>query len=346
MQQHSAAGGGAWERIPSTRLGSLEVSRLGLGGMVLTRSFGQPDQAESRATLDLALDLGVTFLDTADSYAAGENETFIGHAIAGRRDRVVLASKFGLVPGPDGRMEINGRPDYIKASCERSLTRLGTDRLDLYYQHRVDPAVPIEETVGAMARLVAEGKVLHLGLCEVSVAQLRAAHAVHPITAVESEWSLWARQIENEVLGTARQLGVGIVPYSPLGRGFLAGAIRRETAVGADDLRGPDPRLHGENLQRNLALVAALEELAGARGSTPAQLALAWLLAQGDDVVPIPGVEKRELLRQNLGALRIELSDDELTGLNGTFAPGVASGNPDATLLREGVALTDSGEEV
>jgi aryl-alcohol dehydrogenase-like predicted oxidoreductase len=307
--------------------------------MVLTRSFGEPDQAESRATVDLALALGVTFLDTADSYAGGENETFIGQAIAGRRDQVVLASKFGLVPTPHGQIAINGRPEYVKTSCEGSLFRLGTDRIDLYYQHRVDPAVPIEETVGAMAELVREGKVRHLGLCEVSAAELRAAHAIHPITAVESEWSLWARQIEGEFLAAARALGVGIVPYSPLGRGFLAGAIRRQEALGADDLRGPDPRLQGDNLRRNLTLVEALEELAAAKDATPAQLALAWLLAQGDDVVPIPGVEKRELLLQNVGAVRVELTPDELARLDRTFAPGVASGNPDATLLRQGVAL-------
>jgi aryl-alcohol dehydrogenase-like predicted oxidoreductase len=313
--------------------------------MVLTRSFGEPDQAESRATVDLALDLGVNFLDTADSYAAGENEIFVGRAIAGRRDRVVLASKFGLIPGPDGRVEINGRPRYVKASCERSLTRLGTDRLDLYYQHRVDPSVPIEETVGAMAELVAEGKVRHLGLCEVSVAQLRTAYAVHPITAVQSEWSLWARQIELELLAVARELGVGLVPYSPLGRGFLAGAIRGEGTIGADDLRGPDPRLHGDNLQRNLALVQMLEELAVARNATPAQLALAWLMAQGEDVVPIPGVERRQLLSENIKALRLELSAVDLARLDRTFSPGVASGNPDATLLREGVALTRQGED-
>jgi aryl-alcohol dehydrogenase-like predicted oxidoreductase len=225
------------------------------------------------------------------------------------------------------------------------LARLGTDRLDLYYQHRVDPAVPIEETVGAMAELVAEGKVLHLGLCEVSVAELRAAHAVHPIAAVESEWSLWARQIENDFLAAARALGAGIVPYSPLGRGFLAGAIRREDVLSSDDLRGPDPRLHGDNLRRNLALVAALEELAAAKRATSAQMALAWLLAQGDDVVPIPGVEKRDLLRQNIEAVHLRLTRADLAWLDETFAPGVASGNPDATLLRDGVALVRDGQD-
>jgi aryl-alcohol dehydrogenase-like predicted oxidoreductase len=303
--------------------------------MVLTRSFGQPDEAESIATLQLALDLGVTFLDTADSYGGGENELFVGRHIRSVRDRVVLASKFGLVVADDGTVGINGRPEYVKASCEQSLKRLGVEHLDLYYQHRVDPSVPITDTVGAMAELVEEGKVRHLGLCEVSVDQLRAAHAVHPITVVESEWSLWARQIEADVLPAARQLGIGIVPYSPLGRGFLAGAIRRAAAVGADDLRDADPRLKGDNLQRNLALVEALEQLAKANNATAAQLALAWLMAQGDDVVPIPGVERRDLLTQNLGALPLELSPDDLAFLEITFAPGVASGNPDATLLRQ-----------
>jgi aryl-alcohol dehydrogenase-like predicted oxidoreductase len=303
--------------------------------MVLTRSFGQPDEAESIATLELALDLGVSFLDTADSYGGGENEVFVGRAIRSSRDRVVLASKFGLVVAEDGHIEINGRPDYVRSSCEQSLKRLGVEHLDLYYQHRVDPSVPITETVGAMAELVQEGKVRHLGLCEVSADQLRAAHAVHPIAAVESEWSLWARQIEPDVLPAARQLGVGIVPYSPLGRGFLAGAIRRAAAVGPDDLREADPRLQGHNLQRNLALVEALERLAQGNNATAAQVAIAWLIAQGDDVVPIPGVERRDLLTQNLAALQVELSPDDLAFLEATFAPGVASGNPDATLLRQ-----------
>lgn len=327
--------------VATTHLGRLEVSRLGLGGMVLTRSFGEPDQAESVATLELALELGVNFIDTADSYAGGENEMFVGRVIAGRRDDVVLSSKFGLVVGSAGEVGINGRPGYVKASCDESLARLGTDRLDLYYQHRVDPDVPIAETVGAMAELVAEGKVLHLGLCEVSAGELRAAHAVHPIAAVESEWSLWARQIELEVLPAARELGVGVVPYSPLGRGFLAGAIRQAAAIGAGDLRGPDPRLHGANLERNLALVAVLDQMAAKKGSsvTPAQLALAWLMAQGGDVVPIPGVEKRDLLRENVAAVGLELTPEDLDLLDTTFAPGVAAGNPDETLLRHGVAL-------
>ncbi len=218
------------------------------------------------------------------------------------------------------------------------------EHIDLYYQHRVDPDVPIEETVGAMADLIAAGKVRHLGLCEVTAEQLEAAHAIHPITAVESEWSLWARQIEGDIVPAARRLGVGIVPYSPLGRGFLAGAIRREESIGADDLRGPDPRLHGENLRRNLALVEVLDRLAETRNATPAQVALAWLLAQGRDVVPIPGVERRDLLRQNLGAVDVGLTADDLAHLDTAFALGTAAGNPDETLLR-GSGVVGSGRE-
>jgi aryl-alcohol dehydrogenase-like predicted oxidoreductase len=309
--------------------------------MVLTRAFGEPDQAESVATFNLALDLGIFFIDTADSYAGGENELFVGRTIGSRRDEIVLASKFGLVVGPDGNVEIDGRPEYVRSACDASLRRLGVDHLDLYYQHRVDRRVPVAETVGAMAELVAQGKVRHLGLCEVTAEELRTAHAEHPITAVESEWSLWARQIEAEVLPAARELGVGIVPYSPLGRGFLAGAIRRQDALGSDDLRGPDPRLQGANLDRNLSLVDALDAMASRLDATPAQLALAWLMVQGPDVVPIPGVERRDLLRQNAGAVALSLSSDDLAFLDRTFAPGVTRGNPDATLLREGVALSE-----
>jgi aryl-alcohol dehydrogenase-like predicted oxidoreductase len=327
----------------ATRIGPLEVSRLGLGCMVLTHSFGRPDPEESHATLELALDLGVTFLDTADSYAGGENEEFVGRALQSRRDQVVLASKFGLIRGPRGGRTIVGRPEYVTACCEHSLRRLRVDHLDLYYQHRVDPSVPIVETVGAMAELVDAGKVRHLGLCEVTADQLRAAHAVHPITAVQSEWSLWARDVEDSVLPVARELGVGIVPFSPLGRGFLAGAIRREDAIGPDDARGADPRLHGENLERNRALVAVLDQLAAGKGATPAQIALAWLVAQGPDVVPIPGVERRDLLQQNLGALTLQLTPADLRLLEETFPRGVAWGNPDATLLRQPRPSEDPG---
>jgi aryl-alcohol dehydrogenase-like predicted oxidoreductase len=342
--QETAGPAPAGEKVGTTRLGALEVSRMGLGGMVLTRSFGQPDQEEAIATFYLALELGLTLIDTADSYADGENEAFIGGLIATRRDQVVLSTKFGLVVDSAGGVEIDGRPEYVKAACDRSLRRLGVDYLDLYYQHRVDPKVPITETVGAMGELVAEGKVRHLGLCEVSADQLRTAHAVHLITAVESEWSLWARQIEADVLPAARELGIGIVPYSPLGRGFLAGAIRSEEVIGSDDLRGPDPRLHGDNLRRNLMLVESLEKLGSDKGATLAQLALAWLVNQGDDVVPIPGVERRDLLRQNVNAFGVQMTPEDLSYLDQTFAPGIASGNPDATLLRGGSSVDPEGE--
>lgn len=326
-------------RLATTTIGDLEVSRLGLGGMVLTKAFGDPDRDESIATLHLALDMGMCFVDTADSYADGQNEIFVGQQIAARREDVVLASKFGLVVAHDGSIEVRGDPDYVRRACDASLVRLGVDHLDLYYQHRVDRQVPIDETVGAMAGLVIAGKVRHLGLCEVNPAELRQAHSVHPITAVESEWSLWARQIEAGVLPVARELGVGIVPYSPLGRGFLAGSIRSERALAVDDVRGADPRLRGENLEKNLALLASLEKVAESYGASPAQVTLAWLMAQGPDVVPIPGVERRDLLKQNIEATQLVLAPQDMDHLGRLFAPGVAVGNPDATLLRETVAL-------
>jgi aryl-alcohol dehydrogenase-like predicted oxidoreductase len=338
MTSMSGQGAGP-EPVAVTDLGGLGVSRLGLGCMVLTRSHGRPDEAEALATLELALDRGVCFLDTADSYSGGDNERFVARVLRRRRSEAVLASKFGLVataPSGTGGIAIDGRPEYVRACCEASLRRLGTDHIDLYYQHRVDPAVPVTETVGAMAELVAAGKVRHLGLCEVSAAELEAAHGVHPITAVQSEWSLWARQIETELLPTARRLGVGIVPYSPLGRGFLAGAIRTEEVIGSGDVRSGDPRLKGEHLRHNLGLVVVLEDVAAERGATPAQVAIAWLLAQGDDVVPIPGIERPALLDEDLGALGVGLTSAELTRLEAAFAPGAASGNPDETLLRSG----------
>jgi len=326
---------GAGMPVGRTTLGSqgLEVSTMGLGCMVLTRSYVDPDEAESRATVDRALELGVTFFDTANAYANGENETFVGQVIKGRRDRITLASKFGLVrAGRDGT-EVNGRPDYIRACCQDSLQRLGTDHLDLYYQHRVDPDVPIEESVGAMAELVAAGHVRYLGLSEASVDVLRRAHAVHPISVLQSDWSLWARDIEAEVVPAARAMGVGIVPYSPLGRGFLAGAITAELA-GADR-RSPDPRFQGDNLEKNLRLLDELRQVADRVGATPAQVALAWLKAKGDDVVPIPGMERRDLLDENVGSLAVTLCADDLATLDRVFAPGVASGNPDHLLGKD-----------
>jgi aryl-alcohol dehydrogenase-like predicted oxidoreductase len=325
--------------LGAANLGGLAVSRLGLGCMVLSRSYAPVDEAESIATLNEALDRGILLLDTADAYAGGDNEQLVGRVLrsrfgARRPDELVLATKFGLVDA-GGRPAVNGRPDHVKAACDRSLRRLQVDHVDLYYQHRVDPAVPIEDTVGAMAELVHAGKVRHLGLCEASAAELAAACAVHPVTALQSEWSLWARQIEADVLPAARRLGVGIVPYSPLGRGFLAGAIRSPGSFSPDDLRAPDPRLQGPNLRHNLDLVDALGRLAAAKAATPAQVALAWLMAQGPDVVPIPGIERRDLLAENLGALAVELNGDDLSALDATFTPGVAWGDPDETLMRK-----------
>lgn len=328
--------------VGHTHIGGLEVSRIGLGAMVLTRSFGEPDLAESAATFDAAIELGVNFVDTADSYGAGENEEFVGRLIKGRRDRVVLATKFGLVPTGDSRIVVDGRPDYVHSACDRSLRRLGVDHIDLYYQHRVDPDVPVEETVGAMASLVEAGKVRHLGLCEADSEQLRRASAVHPIAALESEWSLWARQIEVDVLATARRLGVGVVPYSPLGRGFLAGAIRHGTDLGQGDLRADDPRLEGQNLEQNLQLIGQLREVADRVHATPAQLALAWLMSKGDDVVPIPGVERRSLLAENVASLDVDLGRADIDFLDSVFSPGAAAGDPDQTLLR-GASVIGSG---
>src|SRR5579875_950773 len=280
--------------IPTRTLGrsGLTVSMQGLGCMGMSQSYGAADPTESRATIDRALELGVFFLDTADVYGDGHNEEFVGAAIAGRRDDVVLATKFSLSRDSDsGDMKVSGRPEYVRSACDASLQRLGTDRIDLYYQHRVDPEVPIEDTVGAMAELVTAGKVKHLGLSEASSDTIRRACAVHPIAALQSEWSLWTRDVEADVLGTARELGVGIVPFSPLGRGFLTGAIKSPDDFGDDDFRKNNPRFQGDNFRRNLELVDEVRRLADAKGCTAGQLALAWVLAQGDDVVPIPGTK-------------------------------------------------------
>jgi aryl-alcohol dehydrogenase-like predicted oxidoreductase len=344
VQGADDAAGGPGPRVPITRLAAnLRASRLGLGCMVMTRSYAAPDETEARRTFAMALDLGVTLLDTADSYAAGENERFVAAALRGRRDEAVLCSKFGLVPQSSGGMGIDGRPERVRACCEATLARLGVDHLDVYYLHRVDPVVPLPETVGAMAELVTAGKIRHLGLCEVTAEQLRVAHAVHPIAVVQSEWSLWARQIEDDVLPVARGLGVGIVPCAPLGRGFLAGAIDRQDQFPGGDLRAGDPRLQGDNLDQNLRALDELRKLAENREATPAQVALAWLFAQGTDIVPIPGVERRGLLRENLAALAIDLDPTELRRLGEAFRPGSTAGNPDEVLLR-GPALDHSGD--
>jgi aryl-alcohol dehydrogenase-like predicted oxidoreductase len=311
----------------------LEVSALGLGCMGMSQNYGAADRQESLATIHRALDLGVTFLDTSDVYGAGHNEELVGEAIAGRRDEVQLATKFSLSHTPDGERRIDGRPENVRACAEASLRRLRVDAIDLYYQHRVDPQVPIEDTVGAMAELVAQGKVRHLGLSEASGASIRRAVAVHPIAALQSEWSLWTRDLEAEVLGVAREHGIGIVPFSPLGRGFLTGAITSPDDFAADDFRRNNPRFQGEAFSANLRLVDAVRELAAEKGVSPGQLALAWVLAQGDDVVPIPGTKRRSYLEENVGAAAVELSADDLARLDAIAPPDAAVGAryPDAS---------------
>jgi aryl-alcohol dehydrogenase-like predicted oxidoreductase len=294
----------------------LTVSRQGLGCMGMSEFYGPHDDAESIAAIHRALDLGVTFLDTADMYGPFTNEKLVGRAIAGRRDDVVIATKFGNVRGEDGsRLGIRGDAPYVKQSCEASLRRLGVDHIDLYYQHRVDAKTPIEETVGAMAELVAEGKVRHLGLSEAAPDTIRRAHAVHPIAALQSEYSLWAREPEAEILPTVRELGIGFVPYSPLGRGFLTGTLRSLDQLADDDFRHSQPRLQGDNLAANIAIVERIDALAAEKDATPAQIALAWVHAQGEDVVPIPGTKRPRYVEENAGALGVELSADDLASL-------------------------------
>jgi len=299
------------------RLGALTVSAQGLGCMGMSEFYGHADEAEAIATVHRALDLGVTFLDTADMYGRGANERLVGRAIAGRRDEVVLATKFGVVRGDDPTQRgVDGRPEYVREACEHSLRRLGVDHIDLYYQHRVDPRTPIEETVGAMAELVAEGKVRHLGLSEAAPETIRRAHGLHPIAPVQTELSLGTRDALDDVLPACRELGVGFVAYSPLGRGFLTGRFKDRAAFGEGDFRGSQPRFAGENLDRNLAIVERVEQLAAERGATPGQLALAWVHAQGEDVVPIPGTTRRERLEENVAGAVLTLSEGELQALD------------------------------
>ncbi len=306
----------------------LVVSELGLGCMGMSEFYGTTDEGQAIATIHRALELGVTLLDSADMYGPFTNERLVGRAVAGRRDGVVIATKFGNVRAEDGaRLGIRGDAAYVRQACEASLGRLGVDTIDLYYQHRVDPETPIEETVGAMAELVAEGKVRFLGLSEAGPETIRRAHAVHPISALQTEWSLWERGVEAEILPTVRELGIGFVPYSPLGRGFLTGKIRRVEDLEQGDVRAHRfPRFERENLERNLALVERLDAIAARVGCTPGQLALAWVLAQGDDVVPIPGTKRVGRLEENAAAAAVTLSPDDLRELDETFAPGVAAG--------------------
>jgi aryl-alcohol dehydrogenase-like predicted oxidoreductase len=317
------------ERMQQRSLGSqgLVVSELGLGCMGMSEFYGTPDEDESIATIHRAIELGVTFLDTADMYGPFTNEVLVGKAIADRRDQVTLATKFGNERAEDGtRLGVNGRPEYVHKACDDSLQRLGVDHIDLYYQHRVDPDTPVEETWGAMKELVEAGKVRYLGISEAAPETIRRANGVHPVTALQTEYSLWSRDVEDEILPTVRELGIGFVAYSPLGRGFLTGQIQRFEDLPEGDYRRNSPRFQGDNFQRNLDLVDRIKEIADEKGVTPSQLALAWLLHQGEDIVPIPGTKRRKYLEENVAAVEIRLTDEDLRRIEEAAPKGAASG--------------------
>jgi aryl-alcohol dehydrogenase-like predicted oxidoreductase len=321
------------------RLGRLEVGAVGLGCMSMTPIYGDPSEPEAIATIQRAIELGVDLIDTSDAYGNGANEELVGRALKGRRDKAVLATKFGNIRLPDGSPGANGRPEYVAQCCAASLKRLGVETIDLYYIHRVDPTVPIEDTVGALARLVEQGKVRHLGISEAAPATLRRAHATHPMAALQTEYSLWSRDAEDELLGACQELGIGYVAYSPLGRGFLTGTVTDAEALGPNDRRRAMPRFQGENMTRNLALLATLKELAAAERCTPAQLALAWLLSKRDFIVPLPGTKQRRWLEENAAAASLAPARETLAALERAFPRNAAAGEryPEAMMKRLGL---------